>query len=133
VVTEKGILFFADLNGAASILFHHQLVSVWFYFAAVRPPAPSYAVLHARTHLRNQNLITSSNTHSYPLAILVQSAGSHGQNLGLVQLLDGGLGQEDAAGGLRLGFDALDQDAVEERCEGADGFQCCGLLGVVSM
>ena len=60
------------------------------------------------TYLRNQHLITGLDTHSYPLALAVEATGTDSQDLGFIQLLDGGLGQEDAAGGLRIGFDALD-------------------------
>ena len=46
------------------------------------------------------------------------------EDLGLVQLLDSGLGQEDAGCGLGFGLDALDEDAVEERRDAADGLDC---------
>lgn len=84
------------------------------------------------TYLRNEDLVALLNTHSYPLALAIQSTGTDGQDLGLVQLLDGGLGQEDAAGGLGLGLDALDEDTVEERGEGADGLESGRLQEFVS-
>lgn len=72
-------------------------------------------------YLGNQHSVANSNAHGDALAITVQATGSNGQNLGLVELLDAGLGQEDAAGGLGLGLDALDEHAVQERSEGTDG------------
>lgn len=73
------------------------------------------------TKLRNQNLVARLDRRSNALSIAVKGTGANSQNLGLVQLLDGGLGEEDTAGSLGLGLDALDEDAVEERCEGLDG------------
>jgi hypothetical protein len=64
--------------------------------------------------LRNQNPIAGRHTHGQALAILVESTGSDGEDLALVQLLDRGLGEEDAAGGLGLGLDALDEHAVQQ-------------------
>ena len=81
------------------------------------------------TYLGNQNLVAGLDAGCYPLALLVECSGPNGQYLGLVQLLDGGLGQEDAACGLGLGLEALDEHAVEERGEGADGLE--GRLSVV--
>ena len=51
-------------------------------------------------------------------------AGADGEDLGLVELLDGSLGEEDAGCGLGFGLDALDEDAVEERRDAADGLDC---------
>ena len=73
------------------------------------------------THLRNQNPVTLLNTHRQPVALLIHSTRTHSQDLRLVELLHAGLRKEDAAGGLGLGLDALDEDAVEEGREGADG------------
>lgn len=72
-------------------------------------------------YLGDQNAVASSNAHGQAVTLLVEGAGANGNDLGLVELLDAGLGQEDAAGGLGLGLDALDQDAVQEGGEGADG------------
>ena len=82
-----------------------------------------------QTYLRNQHSIPSLNTTGDPLPILIQTTWSNSQDLRLIQLFDGGLGQEDAGCGLGLGFDALHEDAVEEWCEGADGFEGGGLCG----
>jgi len=73
------------------------------------------------TKLRNQNLVAGLDRRSNALSIAVKGAGANSQNLCLVEFLDGRLGEEDAAGGLGLGLDALDEDAVEEGCEGLDG------------
>jgi hypothetical protein len=70
--------------------------------------------------LRNQHLIPLLNGHDYPVPALVQSTGADGENFGFAEFFDGRLGQEDAAGSLGLGFDALHEDAVEEGDEGAD-------------
>lgn len=77
----------------------------------------------------DQDAVAGSDAHRGPLAVLVQAAGADGEDLGLVELLDARLGQEDAAGGLGLGLDALDQDAVQEGDEGADGLERGGLNG----
>jgi len=73
------------------------------------------------TKLRNQNLVTGLNGRSDALAITVKSTGANSEDLCFVELLDGGLGEEDATGSLGLGLDALDEDAVEEGSEGLDG------------
>jgi hypothetical protein len=73
------------------------------------------------TELRNQNLVAGLDGRSNALAIAVVGTGANSKNLGFVELLDGGLGEEDAAGGFGLGLDALDEDAVEEGSEGLDG------------
>lgn len=72
------------------------------------------------TYRWNQNLVTSLNHWLDGLAILVQTTWANSDNAGLVQLLDGGLWEEDTAGGLGLGLDALDKDAVKERGERLD-------------
>lgn len=96
---------------------------------------PEQAVLvlahldRATTELRNENLVAALDAHGYSLAILVHQTRANCQHLCLVKLLDCAVGKEDAAGGLGLSFDALHQDAVEERCEGLDGLE--GGLGAL--
>src|SRR5437868_9604193 len=51
------------------------------------------------------------------LAALVASAGSNGDNLALLWLLLGGVRNDDATSGLRLGIDSLDDNAVVKRSE----------------
>jgi hypothetical protein len=72
------------------------------------------------TFLRNHNLVTGLHTRCYPLAVPVESTWPYCKDLCLVELLHGGLGEEDAGRGLGLGLEALDQDAVEERGDGLD-------------
>lgn len=80
------------------------------------PPLPK-----DKTNLRNQNTIANGNTHRQTVTLLVQGTRSNGHNLGLVELLDAGLGQKDTAGSLGLGLDPLDQDSVEKRGERSNG------------
>jgi len=72
--------------------------------------------------LRDEHLIADADAGLDALAILVVSAGADGDDLCFVELLDGGLGEEDTRGGFGFGLEALDEDAVEERGDGADGF-----------
>ena len=79
-------------------------------------------------YLGDQDAVALLDAHGQAVALLVKGAGADGKDLGLVELLDAGLGQEDAAGSPGLSLDALDQDAVEERGEGADGADRGSLL-----
>lgn len=74
----------------------------------------------AATELRNQDLVAGLDAERNALAILVVEAGANGEDLALVELLDGAVGEEDASGGLSLGLHALHEDAVEKRCKGLD-------------
>lgn len=90
------------------------------------------ADLDGRTaELRDQDLVAGLDGRSNALAITVEGTGANGEDLGLVELLDGRLGKEDTAGSLGLGLDALDQDAVEQGSEGLDGLGGDGGLRVV--
>src|SRR6186997_2208754 len=51
------------------------------------------------------------------LAGLVAAAGADGDDLALTRLLFGGIRNDDAASGLLLGIDALDDDTVVKRTE----------------
>src|SRR5208283_294909 len=51
------------------------------------------------------------------LAALVAATGSNGYDLALLRLLLGGVGNDDTAGGLRLGIDSLDDNLVVKRSE----------------
>jgi hypothetical protein len=73
-----------------------------------------------RTYLRNQNTVAVGDTHRQTLALPVESAGSNSEDLAFVELLDARLGQEEAAGRLGVGLDALYQHAVQQRDEGLD-------------
>jgi hypothetical protein len=72
------------------------------------------------TYLRNQDLIAGADTHGEAAALLGQETGANGEDLGLVLLLNAALGEEDAGGGLGLGLDALDQNAVKEGSKALD-------------
>lgn len=72
------------------------------------------------TYLRDQDTVTGSNAHGEALAVLVEDTGANSEDLGLVLLLDAALGEEDTGGGLGLGLDTLDQDAVEEGSKALD-------------
>jgi hypothetical protein len=74
----------------------------------------------AAAELGDEDLVTGLDAQRYPLAVLVVEAGADGEDLALVELLDGAVGEEDAGGGLGLSLHALHQNAVEERCEGLD-------------
>lgn len=74
----------------------------------------------ALTYHGNQDLVTSGNAHGETLAILVEGTGANSEDLGLVELLDTALREEDTGGGLGLGLDALDEDAVQERGKSLD-------------
>ena len=80
------------------------------------------------TYLGDQDPVAGSDAHGHALAVAVNGAGADGQDLGLVELLDARLGQEDARGRLGLGLDALDQDPVEQRDERLDGADRGGLF-----
>lgn len=82
------------------------------------------------SYLWNQDLVAGVHTHWYPLPILVQCSWANSKHLCLVELLHGGLGEEDATSSLRFGLYALDEDTVEERGESLDGFKSSRLYRV---
>lgn len=125
-VAEQVVFVLADLDGATAVLQAFLSVSSSVRRLCRLHISGSARELH-RTYLRDQDLVARLDTHGYSLALAIEATGTDGQDLGFVQLLDAGLGQEDAAGRLGLGFDALDQNAVEEGGERADGFQGGGL------
>lgn len=77
----------------------------------------------AAAELGNQDLVAGLHADGNAVARLVECARADGEHLGLIQLLDGSLGEEDAGCGLGLGLEALDKNAVEEGREGADGLE----------
>ncbi len=81
------------------------------------------------SHLGNQDTVAGLDAHWHALSILVEATRSDSEDLALVELLNASLGQEDAAGGLGLGLDPLDEHAVEERNEGPDRSDRSGLIG----
>lgn len=126
------VLLVTNLDGATTELSRGKYVSVKLLAWAAKL-GPGNDIRNARcdtrvasenkgdaTYLRNKNLVTSADTHGDAVAILGQEARANSEDLGLVLLLDTALGQEDARGGLGLGLDALDQDAVQERSKALD-------------
>src|SRR5215510_8482596 len=74
---------------------------------------------------REQDAVALLDRELGALAVVQHAAVADGDDLAFLGLLLGGVGQEDAAGGLLFGLDALQQDAV---AEGTDG-QVLGLGG----
>src|SRR5207302_4000157 len=64
-----------------------------------------------------QNPVTDLQVDRNELASLVAASRTHGDDFALLRFLFGGIGNDDAAGGLFLGIDALDHDAIVERAE----------------
>src|SRR5262249_26282580 len=62
-----------------------------------------------------QHAVADLEVDGNELALLVTAARAHSQDFTLRGLLLGGVGNDDAAGGLLLGIDALDDDAVVKR------------------
>lgn len=119
MVPEEMVFVLADLDGTSTVL-HHGCQQT-----------DTHSLLNSvATHLRDQNAVAGLHRDPHPLAIFIESARAHGEYLGLRQLLDSGFGEEDSGGGLGLGLDALDEDAVEERCKGLDGAKGSGLYAV---
>ena len=77
----------------------------------------------AAAELRDQDLVAGLDAGGDALALAVKGTGADSEDLGLVELLDGRLGQEDARRRFGLGLDALHEDAVEQRRNGADGLE----------
>lgn len=74
----------------------------------------------ATAKLRDQDLVAGLHAGCNALSVPVQRSGSDSDDFGLVEFLDGRLRQENTRCGLGLGLDALDENAVEERGNGAD-------------
>lgn len=100
-----------DLDGGATVLYDES-ASVQVY---------PRAQWRRTTYLRDEDLVAGLHAGGYPLAVLVKGARADGQDLGLVEVLHGALGEDDARGSLGLGLYPLDQDAVEKGSNGLDG------------
>lgn len=72
------------------------------------------------TELGDQDLVAGPHADGNTVAGLVVCARADSEHLGLVQLLDSCLGQEDAGCSLGFGLQALHQHAVEQRGKGTD-------------
>ena len=68
-------------------------------------------------HLPNSTRSPSFTSMGMSLPALVAAAGADADDFALGGLLFGGIGNDDAAGALLLGIDALDDDAVVKRTE----------------
>ena len=119
MITEEGVLLPANLERAATVLCQQSAP-----FQRYVPPN----LIRIMPYLRNQDFVARLHTALYPLPVLVEAAGSDGKHLGLVELFDGALGEDDTAGGPRLSFYPLDQHAVKEGSNGFDGLED-GALG----
>ncbi len=64
--------------------------------------------------LAEQHLLANFDFESAGVAVVQRLAVTDGNNLALDRLLFGGIGDDDAALGLLVGCDTLDQDAVLE-------------------
>ena len=76
----------------------------------------------AAAKLGDQDLVAGLHAGRHALSLAVECAGADGNYFCLVELLHRGFGQEDSRGCLGFRLDALHEDAVEERGDGADGF-----------
>jgi hypothetical protein len=148
MVPEQRILLLSHLHGAAAIL---PITTPVSSSLPLHPPPPlllslsltpilislitphphPHPPIKAPTYLRNQHLIPRRHARRDPPPLLIQPPRPHRQHLRLVQLPDAALRQEDPARRFRLRFDALYEDAVEERGEGFDRFEGGGLGGGV--
>src|SRR5579864_253593 len=85
-------------------LFHYEVLDTIDFDLGARPFA-------------EQNAVADLDVDRNELAALVAASGSNGDDLALLRLLLGGLGNDYAPGGLCLGIDSLDDDAVVKRSE----------------
>jgi hypothetical protein len=66
-------------------------------------------------YLGKKHPVAHLDLHRHPLALVVELAVAHGDNLALGRLLLGGVGDDDATLGFLLTLQALDQDAIIQR------------------
>src|SRR5256886_8213517 len=85
-------------------LFHDEVLDAVDFDLGARPFA-------------EQDAVADLDVDRNELAALVAAAGSNGDDLALLRLLLGGVGNDDATSGLRLGIDSLDDNAVVKRSE----------------
>jgi len=72
-----------------------------------------------------QDAVADLDVNRDELAALVAAPGANGGYLALLRFLLGGVGNDYTAGGLCLGFDALDDNAVVKRSEISLVSSCC--------
>src|SRR6266853_879810 len=85
-------------------LFHDEVLNAIDFDLGARPFA-------------EQDAVADLDVDRDELAALVAATGSNGDDLALLWLLLGGVGNDDATSGLRLGIDSLDDNAVVKRSE----------------
>src|SRR6266852_2562866 len=85
-------------------LFHDEVLDAIDFDLCARPFA-------------EQDVVADLDVDRDELAALVAAARSNGDDLALLRLLLGGVGNDDATSGLRLGIDSLDDNAVVKRSE----------------
>lgn len=76
----------------------------------------------ATAELWDQDLVAGLHAGGDALSVFVEGAGADSNDFCFVEVLDGCFGEEDTGCGLGFGLDALDEDAVEEGGNAADGF-----------
>src|SRR6266851_4868089 len=67
--------------------------------------------------LAHQHVVAGLDVHRRALVLVVELARADGDDLGLLRLLLGGVGNDDATPDLLLLFDALDHHAVVQRSD----------------
>src|SRR5205085_6253416 len=67
--------------------------------------------------LAEEDLVADLHVDSGDLAVFVLLARAHGQDFALVGFFGGGVGDDDAGGGLALFLEALDDDAIVQRTQ----------------
>src|SRR5690606_39193428 len=65
-----------------------------------------------------EHLVTDGDVERNAVAVVVDAAGAHGDDLALLRLLLGGVRDDQTRRGDLLGFDLLDDDAILERLDG---------------
>src|SRR6266567_1579316 len=85
-------------------LFHDEVLDAIDFDLGARPFA-------------EQDAVADLDVDRDQLAGLVAAAGANGDDPALLRLLLGGVGNDDATSGLRLGIDSLDDNAVVKRSE----------------
>ena len=110
MISKQVIFFIADFDRASAVLDDHPNHQLPWCSSATRLDIEAWSP--EGSYLRYQDLIPGCDARLHPLSFSIEATGSYCQHLRLIQLFDATLGQEDARGCLRVGFDALDENAV---------------------
>lgn len=89
VIPKEMILVLTNLNRTSTILRHSFVISK-------NKQQSTTTIPHKKSHLGDQNAVAGLHRDLQPLAFFIESTWAHGQDLGLGQLLDGRLGEEDS-------------------------------------